>query len=198
VTFFATGGAVFTAAAALFAAHRFFKAATMFALPALLSFLLGFEGAFVAGAGGSSSLRTLGHRSCCASFIRLRAAAENFRRLIMGVSGVAAGSVEAPESMGLCAAVSTAMPNPSRAVVSFFDATISPTTYTEAGDAVPVALAPVRAVALAGELIEAAVPKLGNATAKSVVTRAAVETKPTKRRGGDPRAQKRRQRDKDG
>src|SRR5258708_11084149 len=89
VAFSATAGAVFTAAA-FFAAHRFFKAATMFALPALLSFLCGFDGAFVAGAGGSDSPRILAHRSCWASFIRLRAAAENFRRLIVGVSGLAA------------------------------------------------------------------------------------------------------------
>jgi hypothetical protein len=70
-----------------------------------------------------------------------------------------------------------------RAVVSDDGATISLTVYTEAGDAVPVVLSPVRAVALAGELIAAAVPKL-NVTAKL-----------TKRRGGDPRAEQRRRRD---
>ena len=72
-----------------------------------------------------------------------------------------------------------------RAVVSDDGSTIWLTAYTEAGDAVPVVLLPVRAVALARELLTAAVPKL-NVTAKS-----------TKRRGGDPQAQQRRQRDED-
>jgi hypothetical protein len=70
-----------------------------------------------------------------------------------------------------------------RAVVSDDGSTIWLTAYTATGDAVPVVLMPARAVALAGELIAAAVPKL-NVTAKS-----------TKRRGGDPQAQQRRQRD---
>jgi hypothetical protein len=78
------------------------------------------------------------------------------------------------------------MPDPaSRAVVSDDGSAIWLTVYSAAGDAVPVALLPVRAVALAGELIEAAVPKL-NVTAKSAVT--------TKRRGGDPYAERRRRR----
>jgi hypothetical protein len=87
------------------------------------------------------------------------------------------------------------MPEPAaRAVVSSDDgSTISLTIYTAAGDAVPVALLPVRAVALAGELIAAAVPKL-NVTAKSAATQP-VENKPTKRRGGDPNAEQRRRRD---
>jgi hypothetical protein len=72
-----------------------------------------------------------------------------------------------------------------RAVVSD-DGTIWLTAYSAAGETVPVALAPVRAVALAGELIEAAVPKL-NATEISV------ETKPAKRRGGDRKAEQRRE-----
>jgi hypothetical protein len=89
---------------------------------------------------------------------------------------------------------SIAMPDPAaRAVVSDDGLTISLTVYTEAGDAVPVALLPVRAVALAGELIEAAVPKIGNITAKATGARAAAKTKPTKRRGGDPRPQQRRE-----
>jgi hypothetical protein len=71
-----------------------------------------------------------------------------------------------------------------RAVVSDDGSTISLTVYTEAGDAVPVALLPVRALALAGELIAAAVPKLN-----------VIERKPTKRRGGDPRAEQRQRRD---
>jgi hypothetical protein len=56
-----------------------------------------------------------------------------------------------------------------------------------------VVLAPVRAVALAGELIQAAVPKLGNVTAQSAATRLA-KNKPTKRgRGGDRKAEQRRE-----
>jgi hypothetical protein len=77
------------------------------------------------------------------------------------------------------------MPDPAaRAVVSDDGSAIWLTVYTEAGDAVPVALLPVRAVALAGELIQAAVPKLN-----------IIETKPTKRRGGDPHAEQRQRRD---
>jgi hypothetical protein len=82
------------------------------------------------------------------------------------------------------------MPEPAaRAVVSNDGSTIWLTAYTEAADAVLVALHPVRAVALAGELIEAAVPKLGN-----VVERNSVMSR-VKRRGGDQQVQKRRQRD---
>ena len=51
-------------ALAFFAAHRFFKAATIAALPALLSFRLGFAGSGVAGAGGSGSPRIFAHRRC--------------------------------------------------------------------------------------------------------------------------------------
>jgi len=47
------------------------------------------------------------------------------------------------------------MPDPAaRAVVSDDGSTIWLTAYTATGEAVPVALHPVRAVALAGELIE--------------------------------------------
>jgi hypothetical protein len=73
-----------------------------------------------------------------------------------------------------------------RAVVSD-DGTIWLTAYGEGGVVVPVALLPVRAVALAGELIEAALPKLGNV----------VEENSTKskggRRGGDPLPEQRRE-----
>jgi hypothetical protein len=78
-----------------------------------------------------------------------------------------------------------------RAVVSDDGSTIWLTAYTEAGDAVPVALLPVRAVALARELLTAAVPKLGNVTEENSVRPKG------KRRGGDRQAQKRRQRDED-
>jgi hypothetical protein len=78
-----------------------------------------------------------------------------------------------------------------RVVMSDDGSTIWLTAYTEAGDAVLVALHPVRAVALAGELIEAAVPKLGN-----IVERNSVMSR-VKRHGGDQHAQKRRQRDEE-
>jgi hypothetical protein len=77
------------------------------------------------------------------------------------------------------------------AVVSDDGSTIWLTAYTAAGDAVPVALLPVRAVALAGELIEAAVPKLGNVVEENSMTSRG------KRRGGDPYADKRQQRNRD-
>jgi hypothetical protein len=51
-----------------------------------------------------------------------------------------------------------------RAVVSDDGSTIRLTLYTEQGNGMAVVLAPVRAVALAGELIRAAIPKLGKAT----------------------------------
>jgi hypothetical protein len=83
------------------------------------------------------------------------------------------------------------MPEPTaRAVVSDDGSTIWLTAYTEAGDAVPVVLMPARAVALAGELIQAAVPKLGNVVEESSMTKG-------KNRGGDRQAEKRRQRDDD-
>jgi hypothetical protein len=56
-------------------------------------------------------------------------------------------------------------------------------------------LAPVRAIAIAGELIRAALPKL-SLTEEPSVPAAAVERKLSKRRrGGNPRAIKREQRD---
>jgi hypothetical protein len=78
------------AASARFSAHRFLVAAMIAALPAALSFRFGLAGSSVAGAGGWDSPRILAHRRCWASFIRLRAAAENFLRLRVGASGMAA------------------------------------------------------------------------------------------------------------
>jgi hypothetical protein len=83
------------------------------------------------------------------------------------------------------------MPEPAARAVVSDDGTIWLTAYGDGGVVVPVALLPVRAVALAGELIEAAVPKLGNVMDENSMTRQA------KRRGGDRQAQKRRQRDDD-
>jgi len=76
-----------------------------------------------------------------------------------------------------------------RAVVSDDGSTIWLTAYTASGDALPVVLLPVRAVALARELLTAAVPKLGNVMEEnSMMTKG-------KRRGGDPHAEQRRRRD---
>ena len=84
------------------------------------------------------------------------------------------------------------MPDPAaRAVVADDGSTIWLTAYTASGDAVPVVLLPMRAVALARELLTAAGPKLGNVTAQSAATTVA----PKRRRGGDPRAEERRRRD---
>jgi hypothetical protein len=122
VFFAAFAGAVFNAAfltpaflaatgfglavAAFFAAHRFFKAATIAALPALLSLRLGFGASGVAGAGGADSPRIFAHRRCWASFIRFRAAAENFFRLRVGASGVVAGvGFVPPSSMAWSSAI---------------------------------------------------------------------------------------------
>ena len=75
-----------------------------------------------------------------------------------------------------------------RAVVSDDGSTICLTAYSETGAAVPVALPPARAVALAGELIRAAIPKLG-VTEDYPVTIAV-----QRRRGGDPHAERRQHR----
>jgi hypothetical protein len=102
IFFFA--GAFFNAAfsALWIAAQRFLVAATIAALPAALSFRLGFGASGVAvGVGASDSPRTFAHRSCWAAFMRLRAAAENFFRLTVGASGVAAGSAGPPFSISL-------------------------------------------------------------------------------------------------
>ena len=72
----------------------------MFALPALLSLRLGFVPSVVFGAGAASP-RALAHLSRWASFMRCRAAAENFLRLCGNASGVPAFSLEAPGSMAL-------------------------------------------------------------------------------------------------
>ncbi len=95
--FFATGVSLLGRLSS--AAHRFFNAATMFARPALLSVRLGFDGAVLAaGAGEADSPRILAHRSCWASFMRRRTAAERFLRSVFGPSSVAAVSAGPPES----------------------------------------------------------------------------------------------------
>jgi hypothetical protein len=89
-------------ASAFFAAQRFFKAATIAALPALLSYRFGFNGSDVA---GSDSARMFAQRRCWASFIRLRAVVENFRRLRPGASGATAVSAAPPGSIARSSAI---------------------------------------------------------------------------------------------
>jgi len=74
-----------------------------------------------------------------------------------------------------------------RAVLSDDGSTIRLTAYGDDGAAVAVTLAPVRAVALAGDLIRAALPKFGNVAAENIVTAH------RKHRGGDPFAKQRRE-----
>jgi hypothetical protein len=99
--FFATADGAL-AASAFFAAHRFFKAATIAAFPALLSLRFGLAGSFVV---GSVSAWIPAHRRCWASFIRLRAAAENLRRLRTGASVVAVVSPAPPGSIAWSSAI---------------------------------------------------------------------------------------------
>jgi hypothetical protein len=91
-------------ATAFFAAHRFFKAATMFALPAALSVRFGSGGANVAGADGSDSPRIFAHLVFCPRAILRLAAAEIFR---FGVAppGVGAGSALPPDSTARSSAI---------------------------------------------------------------------------------------------
>ncbi len=91
-----------SAAAAFFAAQRFFNAATIAALPAALSFRLGLE-AF--GVLASGCPLEAAHRFRCAAAIALRPAALIFRRA--GVAAVAAALVPAgvPESIARRSAI---------------------------------------------------------------------------------------------
>ena len=103
--FFAASGVIFTAAA-FFAANLFRNAATMLALPAAVSFRFGLTGSGVTGVDeGLESPRIFAHRSCWASFMRLRAAAENFLRPCVDGSGVAAVSVRPPGSIARSSAI---------------------------------------------------------------------------------------------
>src|SRR5215472_2021432 len=76
-----------------------------------------------------------------------------------------------------------------RAVVADDGLTIRLTTYTEAGVAVPLALSPLRAIAIANELIGAALRKIGNEA------RPSARSAPQRRRGGDAQAARRQGRD---
>lgn len=81
---------------------------------------------------------------------------------------------------------------PARAIVSDDGSTIWVTSYAEEGAAVSVELSPLRALALADELLCAAIPKLG--TCAQSAPRSALE-EPVRRRGGDAHAVKRQRRD---
>jgi hypothetical protein len=85
---------LYFAAPAFFRAHRFFAAATIAALPAGLSFRLGFVGAL-----GSTFFLDSAHRFRCASAIRARPAALIFRRFRFGASGVDAASALPPDNI---------------------------------------------------------------------------------------------------
>jgi hypothetical protein len=92
------------ALAALTLAHRSFVAAMILAIPALLIRRLGFGASGVASAGGSDSPRIFAHLRCWASFMRHRAAAENFLRFLVGASGVA-GVAGPPGSIARSSAI---------------------------------------------------------------------------------------------
>jgi hypothetical protein len=107
---YAAGCAVFFAAvftaAAFFAAHRFFRAATIAFRPAAESLRFGLEGSDVAGAGGSDSPRILAPRRSWPCFIRRRVAAENFFRLPVAGFGIVAGPPGSmARSSAICASV---------------------------------------------------------------------------------------------
>src|ERR1035437_8081212 len=86
--------------------QRALIAPTIAALPALLSFRFGFDASDLTSAGGSDSPRILAHRRCWASFIRRRAAAENFLRWLVGGPGVvAAVGLVPPDSMARSSAI---------------------------------------------------------------------------------------------
>jgi hypothetical protein len=90
------------------ASHRFFVAATIAALPALLSFRLGLGAA--SGPDGSVAFLEAAHRFRCASPIRFLAAALIFRRLGVAGSDVAAVSMgPAPDSKARSSAICVSM-----------------------------------------------------------------------------------------
>ena len=105
-TAFLAAGACLAAdfVAAFFAAHRFFKAATIAALPAAESFRFGFEASGATGDGSDSFLASA-HRFRCASPMRFRTATLIFRRLPVGAFGAAAASVGPPWSIWRSSAI---------------------------------------------------------------------------------------------
>ena len=106
---FLFAGAVFDAgfSAWWIAAQRFFVAATIAALPALLSLRLGLGAAN--GAGGSVAFWDSAHRFRWASPMRFRAAALIFRRLRVAGSGGAAVSAGPLDSSARSSAICVSM-----------------------------------------------------------------------------------------
>src|SRR5436190_3046934 len=88
------------------------------------------------------------------------------------------------------------MPEAGRAVISDDGLTIRLTAYGGNGAVVPVALDPVRAIVVAGELIRAAVPKLANLLVEEFSMASAPKSQ-KQGRGGDRLAGQRQQRDDD-
>src|SRR5664279_5048061 len=106
--YFRGGAGVFAAAfaAAFCKRQRFFVAAMILAIPSLLIRRFGPVAFGIVGTGGADSPRIFAHRRCWASFMRCRAAAENFFRLRVGASGVAAGvGFVPPSSMAWSSAI---------------------------------------------------------------------------------------------
>jgi hypothetical protein len=90
--------------AARFAAQRFFNAATIAALPAVLSFRFGLGASGATGDDGTDFFLASAHRFRWASPIRFRAAAL-MRRLPFGPSGVAAVAVGVPVNIWRSSAI---------------------------------------------------------------------------------------------
>lgn len=84
--------------AALANRQRFFVAEIIRFMPSALIRRLGFDGSDVDRDGGSDVPLIAAHRRCWASFMCRRAAAENFRRLLVRAAGVAAVSEAPPDS----------------------------------------------------------------------------------------------------
>ena len=102
--FFLTAGLVFFANAFL-AAHLFFNAATIFALPSSLNRCLGFEDS----AGfDSDSPRILAHLACCPAAI-LRLAAADTVRLRAGAPGAVTAPEAPPDSVARSSAICVSM-----------------------------------------------------------------------------------------
>jgi hypothetical protein len=101
-------GAGAVVAFAAFAALAFFRFATSAAFVAADSFRFAFGAATRTGAGdgGSDSPRILAHLAFCATAIFLRAAAENFLRVLGVASGAATlDSTESPDNIARSSAI---------------------------------------------------------------------------------------------
>jgi hypothetical protein len=93
-----------TGFSAFFAAHRFFKAATIAALPLALSLRFGFVAPGVAGAGSDSPFN-FAHLAFCPRAILRLAAAEMILRFLAGASGLVAATPGPPGSIARSSAI---------------------------------------------------------------------------------------------